>query len=79
VGPRAGLNAVVKRRIPSPCREWKTSPLARRIITILTELPRFVCPMHAENEVSGTWQNDLKPSWSTGVNKRWSYHCSRDS
>jgi hypothetical protein len=41
VGPRAGLDAVVKRKKnPCPCREWKRvfQPVA---VTILTELPRL--------------------------------------
>jgi hypothetical protein len=41
VGPRAGLDAVVKRKIPSPCGEWNPGRSARSLVTILTELPRL--------------------------------------
>jgi len=40
VGPRAGLDAVSKRRIPSPCRKSNPGRLAHNLVTILTELPR---------------------------------------
>jgi len=41
VGPRAGLDAVEKREIPSPCRELNPDRPARSLVSILTELPRF--------------------------------------
>jgi hypothetical protein len=42
VGPRAFLDAVVKRKIPSPCRESNRSRPARSPLTILTELSRLL-------------------------------------
>jgi len=38
VGLRAGLDAVAKRKIPRSCWESNTGPLARSLVTILTEL-----------------------------------------
>jgi hypothetical protein len=39
VGPRVGLDAVVKRKIPTSCREWNLGRPAREPVTILTGLP----------------------------------------
>jgi hypothetical protein len=41
VGPRAGLDAVAKRRRPYPCQESNRGRLASILVTILTELPRL--------------------------------------
>jgi len=41
VGPRAGLDSVAKRKIPSPRRELNIGRPARLVI-ILTELPRLL-------------------------------------
>jgi hypothetical protein len=45
VGPRAGLDAVVKRKIPSPCRNSKFGRPAPILVTVLTELsgPSGLC------------------------------------
>jgi len=37
VGPRAGLDAVAKRKNPCPCRKPNTGPPHRKLVTILTE------------------------------------------
>jgi hypothetical protein len=42
VDPGAGLDAVAKRKTPSPYRETNPSRPARSRITILTELPRLL-------------------------------------
>jgi hypothetical protein len=42
VGPRAGLDAVAKRKIPIPCRELNSRCPVRILVTILTELPKEV-------------------------------------
>jgi hypothetical protein len=42
VGPRSGLNTVVKRKIPSPCRDSNPpiiQPVAQRYTTELCRLP----------------------------------------
>jgi hypothetical protein len=39
VDPRAGLDAVAKKRNPWPYWEWNSGHPARRSVTILTELP----------------------------------------
>jgi hypothetical protein len=39
VDPRAGLDAVARRKNPSPCRESNAGRPARSLVTILTELP----------------------------------------
>jgi hypothetical protein len=39
VGPRAGLDAVAKRKISLPSRESNPGRPARRLVTILTEPP----------------------------------------
>jgi hypothetical protein len=41
VGPRTGLDAVVNRRNPCPCRESNPSRPARSLVTMITELIRF--------------------------------------
>jgi hypothetical protein len=41
VGPKTGPDAVVKRKIPSPCRESNPDLPARIIAPLLTELRRF--------------------------------------
>jgi hypothetical protein len=38
VGPRAGLDAVAKRKIPCPCRESSPDRSARNLVGIRTEL-----------------------------------------
>jgi hypothetical protein len=40
MGPRVGLNAVAKRKIPSPCLESNPDRPARGLVTILSELHR---------------------------------------
>jgi hypothetical protein len=45
VGPRAGLDAVVKKKIPSTCRESKPDCATRSLIAILTQLPRLLWEM----------------------------------
>jgi hypothetical protein len=44
-GRRAGLGAVVKgkKSLLFPYRELKPGRLSHRLVTILTELPRFLC------------------------------------
>jgi hypothetical protein len=42
VGPRDGLDAVAKRKIPSPCRESNSDRPAFSLVTILTELFRLL-------------------------------------
>jgi hypothetical protein len=44
VGPRAGLEPVVKRKYPSACRESNRGRPVRSLVTILTELPRLTAP-----------------------------------
>jgi hypothetical protein len=46
VGPRAGLDSVVKRKIPSPCWKWNPVSAVHNLVTILTELnfPPFMEP-----------------------------------
>jgi hypothetical protein len=39
MGPRVVLDAMVKRKIPSPCWDSKPCNLDRSLVTILTELP----------------------------------------
>jgi len=41
LSPRAGLDAVAKRRNPFPCRKSNLGRRARGLVTILTELPRL--------------------------------------
>jgi hypothetical protein len=43
VGPRAALDAVMKRKNPCSCREYNSSRPTRSLVTILTELPRLLC------------------------------------
>jgi len=38
MGPRAGLDAVVKRKNPRPCRQLNPGRPTRSSVTILTEL-----------------------------------------
>jgi hypothetical protein len=38
VGPRAGLDAVVKRKFPNPCQESNPSRQTRSLVAIPTEL-----------------------------------------
>jgi hypothetical protein len=38
VRPRVGLNAVARRKSPSPCRESNPGRPARSLVTILTEV-----------------------------------------
>jgi hypothetical protein len=45
VGPRAGLDAVAKRKIPSRCRESNPDRSARSVVTIPTELSSYL-PMN---------------------------------
>jgi hypothetical protein len=40
VCPRAGLDAVAKKRNPCPCRESSPGRWARSLVTVLTGLPR---------------------------------------
>jgi hypothetical protein len=42
VGPRVGLDALVKGKYSSPCRESNPGLPARSIVTVLTELPRLL-------------------------------------
>jgi hypothetical protein len=42
VGPRAGLDAVVKGKSPCPCGELNPGRPARNQVSILTELARFL-------------------------------------
>jgi len=44
VGPRAGLDAVVKRIIPSPYRELNPCRPVYSLVTVLTELPLLLSP-----------------------------------
>jgi len=41
VGPRDGLSAVAKRKIPNLCLESDPRRLALSVVTILTEIPRL--------------------------------------
>jgi hypothetical protein len=41
VGRRAGLEMVVKRKIPFPCRESNPGRSVRNLVTILTKLLRL--------------------------------------
>jgi hypothetical protein len=41
VGPKVGLDAVAKRKIPFLCREPNPGSPARILVVILTELPRL--------------------------------------
>jgi len=41
LGPRAGLDAMAKRKIPYPCRVSNSGRPARSLVTILTELFRL--------------------------------------
>jgi hypothetical protein len=41
VGPRAGLDAVAKRKNLAPCRESNLGHPSRSLVTVLTELLRF--------------------------------------
>jgi hypothetical protein len=50
VGSSARLDAVAKRKIPRPCRESNPGRPARSLVTILTELLRFV-PSHGHIEL----------------------------
>jgi len=43
VGPRAGPDAMVKRKILCPCRESNPGRPARSLVTVLTELRRLPC------------------------------------
>jgi hypothetical protein len=62
VDPRAGLNAVAKRKIPCLCRETNSGRPDRSLVTILTELLRFslklsgyrVCPFTQRNTTCGS-------------------------
>jgi hypothetical protein len=40
VGPRAGLDAVAKRKIPFPCRESKPARPVRSVVIILTGMQK---------------------------------------
>jgi hypothetical protein len=42
MGPRAGLDMVVKRKGPSPCRESNPDRPAHSLVAIPNELPRFL-------------------------------------
>jgi hypothetical protein len=41
MGSRAGLDAMAKGKIPSPCPEWNSSRTACSLVAILTELPNL--------------------------------------
>jgi len=41
VGPRAGMHAKTKRKIPCPCRESKPDRQAHNLVNILSELSRL--------------------------------------
>jgi hypothetical protein len=45
-GPRAGLDVVAKRKIPSPYRKSNSGTSARSLVTVLTELPRLHLYLH---------------------------------
>jgi hypothetical protein len=49
MGPRAGLDAVAKRKIPNPCRESDPDRPARRLVTVPTELHRLRCYLMCYN------------------------------
>jgi len=42
MGPRAGLDAVAKRKIICPCQESKPGHPARSLVTVLTELSHLL-------------------------------------
>jgi hypothetical protein len=65
VGPRAGLDAVTKRKIPSPCRD--STHLARNP-ELYTELSR---PPHAVNWGSYTSLSSITQIWRTWMFVRW--------
>jgi hypothetical protein len=78
VGPRAGLEAVAKRKIPSSCPEWKICRRSRSLVTILTELSRFkkegkgkVVPVFNEaprhEDVLGEWRYSYTHSLTSAL------------
>jgi hypothetical protein len=63
VGPRAGLNAVAKRKIPSPCGESNSDRPVRSLVTILTELSRFLMGYGSEKKIPWPCSNSkTRPS-----------------
>jgi hypothetical protein len=49
VGPRAGLDAVARRKYPIPCRESNLGRPARSLVTMLTEIhwvDSIICTVH---------------------------------
>jgi len=41
MGPRAGLDASAKRKLPTPCWELNPGRAAHNLVSMLTELPRL--------------------------------------
>jgi hypothetical protein len=61
MGPRAGLDAVVKRRIPSPCRELNPDRPGRSLVSIPTELSRLLIVF-----VFNLFNDAFSTAWSHG-------------
>jgi len=53
VSPRAGLDAVAKRKILCSCWEWNPGRPARSLVTILTELYRLTQGSHTHVVIDG--------------------------
>jgi hypothetical protein len=53
VGSRVGLDAVVRRKNSSPCRESNSDLLARNLITTLSELPLLRMSRREDGKESG--------------------------
>jgi len=51
VGPRDGLDAVVRRKIPNPCRESPPGRPARNLVSILTEIRRLLAGGETNNHI----------------------------
>jgi hypothetical protein len=68
VGPRADLHAVAKRKGPCPCRESNLCHPAPSLVTILTELFRFIEFTFMGNPI---WMQEWYNCWATIPSQQW--------